>query len=105
MELLAQAYSGRNSGLYHAGIISSITAYSPFMGTVVQQQAYYNNVTETTGCTASIEIIDCLKNCKLGRSHGLIKLEKLIGGCLKWILKPIMQVYTLRVMPLISAYY
>lgn len=64
VELLAQAYSGQNSGLFHAGIIDSVTGYSPFMGTMPQQQAYFDSVIEITGCNNSIEIIDCLRNCE-----------------------------------------
>lgn len=63
VELLAQANSGQNSGLFHAGIISSVTAYSPFMGTMPQQQAYFDSVIETTGCNSSIDIIECLRDC------------------------------------------
>ncbi|PWY86686.1 alpha/beta-hydrolase [Aspergillus heteromorphus CBS 117.55] len=65
VELLAQAYSGQNSGLFHAGIISSVTAYSPFMGTMKQQQGYFDSVSESTGCNSSIEMIDCLRNLPL----------------------------------------
>ncbi|OJJ45241.1 hypothetical protein ASPZODRAFT_160156 [Penicilliopsis zonata CBS 506.65] len=65
VELLSQAYNGDNSGLFHAGIISSITAYSPFMGTMTQQQAYFDSVIEYTGCNASMEIIECLRDLPL----------------------------------------
>ncbi|PYH92802.1 alpha/beta-hydrolase [Aspergillus ellipticus CBS 707.79] len=65
--LLAQAYSGQNAGLFHAGIISSVTPYSPFMGTMKQQQAYFDDVIASTGCNASVEIIACLRDLPLSQ--------------------------------------
>lgn len=63
VELLAHAYGGQNSGLFRAGMISSVTAFSPFMTTIARQEGYFAELANVTGCDMQIDILQCLRDC------------------------------------------